>query len=155
MHNKSWYLLSNETYFIETKFAQSLCRITDKSWSPSFWQSFNTFFSQCKTETIEYWSILQSKIIKLITYAFLFVNWLFLFSLYKLVFCSIDLQTTFNQIQWNDHCMCRTARDNTTQTAKGKIFQRSKFAWIWKIQMFKIIYIDRINVVWIVYLLRL
>ena len=98
--------------FIETKFTQSLHGIPNECWCPSQTKSSHSTLGYCNSKATENTSI----------------------------FLWIDLNSTFNQIERNDGCVCDTATEDSTKSTKGK-----KLGWsiltaiFWKNELQRIV----------------
>jgi hypothetical protein len=86
--------------FVESKFTDSLGRVTDQSWCPTFGQTFASVFGEGDLES----------------------------GTEVLVFSGVNLKSTFDEIEWDNSQMGHTAREHTTEGAEAVEFGGSYFA---------------------------
>jgi len=86
--------------FVESEFTDSLGRVTDQSWSPTFEQTFGSVFGEGDLEG----------------------------GTEVLVFSGVNLKSAFNEIEWDDSQMGETAGEHTAEGAEAVELGGSYFA---------------------------
>jgi len=86
--------------FVKSEFTDTLSRVTDHGWSPTFDQTFGTVLSESELETV--WEVL--------------------------VFSGVNLKSAFDEIEWGDRQVGETAREHTAESAEAVELGGSDFA---------------------------